>query len=359
MTARLVDPGWSAPPTTAGDRPRHQPRAVGSPDWRGEGARAPGCPRRPPAPHHHLARAGGAAHRRGERARPVLGRGHVGCLCRGSGLPRGAARVRAWRRTRRNRPFPVLDRVPQPLLVVLGVAAGLGVLFLGSAAWSAPSAVEYARAETVLARVAAVDDAGEWAMVEVPDAENLRSSRTSRFWGSTRPTSRSSNPTRESSSDVDPPDGWAASCGEESGHCVAIYTLGEVSVDADRPCLPRSPGPCGRRPRLPRRHGLAPSPWPPSSSCSPPPSLRFILRCLSLTTWRRSRQSLDAPGVQTIARSNVSAVPLDAERAGGDDEETPESLETVTVAADWYPDPRGVSRLRYWNGQEWTDHIAD
>ena len=85
----------------------------------------------------------------------------------------------------------------------------------------------------------------------------------------------------------------------------------------------------------------------------------FILRCLSLSTWRRSRQSLDAPGVQTIARVNISAEPADTERAGGDGEGAPECLEAVTVAADWYPDPRGVSRLRYWDGQEWTDHIAD
>jgi uncharacterized RDD family membrane protein YckC len=26
--------------------------------------------------------------------------------------------------------------------------------------------------------------------------------------------------------------------------------------------------------------------------------------------------------------------------------------------ADWYPDPHGQSRLRYWDGQRWTDHTS-
>lgn len=28
-------------------------------------------------------------------------------------------------------------------------------------------------------------------------------------------------------------------------------------------------------------------------------------------------------------------------------------------AADWYPDPRGTARLRYWDGVGWTDHVAE
>jgi hypothetical protein len=27
--------------------------------------------------------------------------------------------------------------------------------------------------------------------------------------------------------------------------------------------------------------------------------------------------------------------------------------------ADWYPDPKGEKRLRYWDGSQWTDHVAD
>lgn len=29
------------------------------------------------------------------------------------------------------------------------------------------------------------------------------------------------------------------------------------------------------------------------------------------------------------------------------------------AAADWFADPRGEHRLRYWDGRQWTDHIAD
>ena len=29
------------------------------------------------------------------------------------------------------------------------------------------------------------------------------------------------------------------------------------------------------------------------------------------------------------------------------------------AAADWYPDPQGQKRLRYWDGGAWTDHTAD
>lgn len=31
----------------------------------------------------------------------------------------------------------------------------------------------------------------------------------------------------------------------------------------------------------------------------------------------------------------------------------------AAVKADWYPDPRGEKRLRYWDGSQWTDHTAD
>jgi hypothetical protein len=27
--------------------------------------------------------------------------------------------------------------------------------------------------------------------------------------------------------------------------------------------------------------------------------------------------------------------------------------------ADWYPDPHGIHRVRYWNGQEWTGHVSN
>jgi hypothetical protein len=37
----------------------------------------------------------------------------------------------------------------------------------------------------------------------------------------------------------------------------------------------------------------------------------------------------------------------------------PEPEPEPAVPADWYPDPHGQARLRYWDGAAWTDHTAD
>jgi hypothetical protein len=37
----------------------------------------------------------------------------------------------------------------------------------------------------------------------------------------------------------------------------------------------------------------------------------------------------------------------------------PAGIAAPAVPADWYPDPKGEKRLRYWNGTAWTDHTAD
>lgn len=37
----------------------------------------------------------------------------------------------------------------------------------------------------------------------------------------------------------------------------------------------------------------------------------------------------------------------------------PEPEPAPSVPADWYPDPHGKARLRYWDGSAWTDHVAD
>jgi hypothetical protein len=36
-----------------------------------------------------------------------------------------------------------------------------------------------------------------------------------------------------------------------------------------------------------------------------------------------------------------------------------EAAPAAAAKADWYPDPRGEKRLRYWDGSQWTDHTAD
>jgi uncharacterized membrane protein len=37
----------------------------------------------------------------------------------------------------------------------------------------------------------------------------------------------------------------------------------------------------------------------------------------------------------------------------------PAGAEASSPPADWYPDPRGEARLRYWDGSQWTDQTAD
>jgi hypothetical protein len=39
---------------------------------------------------------------------------------------------------------------------------------------------------------------------------------------------------------------------------------------------------------------------------------------------------------------------------------TPPSSEAPSgsTPADWYPDPKGEARLRYWNGSDWTEQTA-
>jgi hypothetical protein len=37
----------------------------------------------------------------------------------------------------------------------------------------------------------------------------------------------------------------------------------------------------------------------------------------------------------------------------------PPQQQPAAQAADWYPDPHGQARLRYWDGQRWTDHTSN
>jgi hypothetical protein len=60
-----------------------------------------------------------------------------------------------------------------------------------------------------------------------------------------------------------------------------------------------------------------------------------------------------APAPATAATPPAAAVTPPATAAGGGDAPPPGG------AADWYPDPRGEKRLRYWDGSTWTHHTAD
>jgi hypothetical protein len=57
------------------------------------------------------------------------------------------------------------------------------------------------------------------------------------------------------------------------------------------------------------------------------------------------------PPQQTYAQP-AAAQPAAAQPAA-------EQAAPAAAKADWYPDPRGEKRLRYWDGSQWTDHTAD
>lgn len=40
-------------------------------------------------------------------------------------------------------------------------------------------------------------------------------------------------------------------------------------------------------------------------------------------------------------------------------QESEQVKEAALPPANWYPDPRGLKRLRYWDGTTWTEHVAD
>lgn len=58
------------------------------------------------------------------------------------------------------------------------------------------------------------------------------------------------------------------------------------------------------------------------------------------------------PQQQGYAAQPAAAAPVQPQ--------TPAAEPAAAAAkADWYPDPRGEKRLRYWDGSTWTDHTAD
>jgi hypothetical protein len=58
------------------------------------------------------------------------------------------------------------------------------------------------------------------------------------------------------------------------------------------------------------------------------------------------------PAAASPAASAPAAAPAGAGSGGVD-------APPAGGAADWYPDPRGEKRLRYWDGSQWTHHTAD
>lgn len=79
---------------------------------------------------------------------------------------------------------------------------------------------------------------------------------------------------------------------------------------------------------------------------------------------KRSHE-LDQAWFASLPGANGPAGPLDDDSEPGVvapavmDDAAPASPPPPLPPADWYPDPQGRARLRYWDGRAWTEHTAD
>lgn len=59
-----------------------------------------------------------------------------------------------------------------------------------------------------------------------------------------------------------------------------------------------------------------------------------------------------------VVYSPEAAVSQQARLVRGLSPQAPSQASDAKAPADWYPDPRGEARLRYWDGAVWTDRTA-
>ena len=65
-----------------------------------------------------------------------------------------------------------------------------------------------------------------------------------------------------------------------------------------------------------------------------------------------SGESAPGSGAASFAAADAQIAAAEAaQQSGGETTDPP--------PANWYPDPQGERRLRYWDGQRWTDQTAD
>lgn len=59
-----------------------------------------------------------------------------------------------------------------------------------------------------------------------------------------------------------------------------------------------------------------------------------------------------------VIYSPEASVSQQARMVRGLPPQAPSPAQGSSARADWYPDPKGEARLRYWDGTAWTDHTA-
>jgi Protein of unknown function (DUF2510) len=70
-------------------------------------------------------------------------------------------------------------------------------------------------------------------------------------------------------------------------------------------------------------------------------------------------QASAPPQQQAYAQPAGGAAPAAQQPAAAAPAASAQPDAPAGAKADWYPDPRGEKRLRYWDGSQWTDHTAD
>jgi uncharacterized protein DUF2510 len=66
----------------------------------------------------------------------------------------------------------------------------------------------------------------------------------------------------------------------------------------------------------------------------------------------------EIPVVSTAPAAEAAAEPSPAPAPEPTPAPAPEPAPVVTTPAGWYPDPSGRYELRYWDGTQWTEHVA-
>lgn len=74
---------------------------------------------------------------------------------------------------------------------------------------------------------------------------------------------------------------------------------------------------------------------------------------MGMSIWYLTTLAPKFKEVQEVVQRSVTQTPATASTMVGHGGRLPER------PAAWYADPQGVKRLRYWDGDAWTDHLAD
>ncbi|MEY4031489.1 MAG: hypothetical protein RL573_400 [Actinomycetota bacterium] len=94
-----------------------------------------------------------------------------------------------------------------------------------------------------------------------------------------------------------------------------------------------------------RHHGqVATAPWPTASASAGSPAAERAATAASASSdspWQSANTS-------TPASAGFAAAQTQPQSGGA----------VPSVPANWYKDPSGRFEMRYWNGTEWTEHVA-